>query len=84
LNWISGKAPQEPATVKAKIRHKAKEAEAILSPRRCERERSEGERIFDVCFGEPQKAVTPGQAVVFYNVDEVLGGGIIDSTEIGV
>jgi len=81
-NWISGKAPQEPVTVKAKIRYKSKEAEAVLSPpRHCEPERSEGEAIFDVCFTHPQKAVTPGQAIVFYNVDEVLGGGIIDSVE---
>jgi len=80
LDWISGKAPQEPVTAKARIRYKSKEAEAILSPpRHCEPEQSEGEAIFDVHFTQPQKAVTPGQAIVFYNVDEVLGGGIIDS-----
>jgi tRNA-specific 2-thiouridylase len=111
LNWISGKAPREPLTVKAKIRYKSKEAEAILFPPRhcepdpfalchsepfatCHSERSEesrdaqgrlraGEAISDVHFAQPQKAVTPGQAVVFYNNDEVLGGGIIASAEIG-
>jgi tRNA-specific 2-thiouridylase len=78
VNWISGKAPREPVSVKAKIRYKSKEAEATLCPpRHCEPEQSEGEAIFDVCFTQPQKAVTPGQAIVFYNVDEVLGGGII-------
>jgi tRNA-specific 2-thiouridylase len=78
LSWISGKAPREPITAQAKIRYKSKEAEAILfPPRHCEPERSEGEAISDVCFTQPQKAVTPGQAIVFYNVDEVLGGGII-------
>jgi len=78
LTWVSGKAPREPLKAKAKIRYKAKEAEAILfPPRHCEPERSECEAISDVCFVQPQKAVTPGQAVVFYNMDEVLGGGII-------
>jgi tRNA-specific 2-thiouridylase len=72
LNWISGKAPREPITVKAKIRYKSKEAEAILFFR---------DDSVDVHFTQPQKAVTPGQAIVFYNADEVLGGGIIYQTE---
>ena len=74
LNWISGTAPRAPATVKAKIRYKSKEAEAILFSR---------DDSVDVHFTQPQKAVTPGQAIVFYNADEVLGGGIIDSVETG-
>jgi tRNA-specific 2-thiouridylase len=73
LNWISGKAPREPITVTAKIRYKSKEAEAIVFS---------GNGSVDVHFAQPQKAVTPGQAIVFYNIDEVLGGGIIDSVEI--
>jgi tRNA-specific 2-thiouridylase len=68
LNWISGKAPRESVAAKAKIRYKAKEAEADLSFRN---------GSVDVNFAQPQKAVTPGQAIVFYNMDEVLGGGII-------
>jgi len=68
LNWISGKAPREPITARAKIRYKAKEAEAGLFFRN---------DSVDVHFTQPQKAVTPGQAIVFYNLDEVLGGGII-------
>jgi len=72
LNWISGKAPREPITVTAKIRYKSKEAEASLFFRN---------DSVDVHFSQPQKAVTPGQAVVFYNIDEVLGGGIISQTE---
>jgi len=83
LNWISGKAPREPVTAKARIRYKSKEAEAILfPPRHCEPERSEGEAISDVHFAQPQKAVTPGQAIVFYNMDEVLGGGTISNVKI--
>jgi len=82
LNWISGKAPQEPITVTAKIRYKSKEAEAtVFPPRGCESRCNRDETICDVRFAEPQKAVTPGQAVVFYNGDEVLGGGIIHQTQ---
>ena len=72
LNWISGKIPRESITARAKIRYKSKETEATLSFRN---------DSVDVHFAQPQKAVTPGQAIVFYNVDEVLGGGIIDSVE---
>jgi tRNA-specific 2-thiouridylase len=72
LNWIAGKAPREPITAKAKIRYKSKEAEAILFFRN---------DSVDVHFTQPQKAVTPGQAIVFYNAGEVLGGGIIHQTE---
>jgi tRNA-specific 2-thiouridylase len=72
LNWISGKAPREPITVTARVRYKSKEAEAILSPH---------DSSVDVCFSQPQKAITPGQAIVFYNAGGVLGGGIICQTE---
>jgi tRNA-specific 2-thiouridylase len=72
LSWISGKVPREPITARAKIRYKSKEAEAILFPR---------DDSMDVHFTQPQKAVTPGQAVVFYNAGEVLGGGIIYQME---
>jgi tRNA-specific 2-thiouridylase len=68
LNWISGKAPREPVTVTAKMRYKSKGAEAILFFRN---------DAVEIHFAQPQKAVTPGQAIVFYNIDEVLGGGII-------
>jgi len=68
LNWISGKVPREPIKARAKIRYKSKEAEVTLSFRN---------DSVDVHFAQPQKAITPGQAVVFYNVDEILGGGII-------
>jgi tRNA-specific 2-thiouridylase len=72
LNWILGEAPRESVAAKARIRYKSKEAEADLSVR---------SDSVDVHFAQPQKAVTPGQAIVFYNMDEVLGGGIIHKTE---
>ncbi len=73
LNWISGTTPRDRVTVRAKIRYKSREAEATLFFRN---------DSVDVRFAQPQKAVTPGQAVVFYNGDEVLGGGVIDSADI--
>jgi tRNA-specific 2-thiouridylase len=72
LSWISGKMPREPITARAKIRYKSKEAEATVSFRN---------GSADVHFTQPQKAVTLGQAIVFYNIDEVLGGGIIESSQ---
>jgi len=72
LNWISGKAPRQPITAQARIRYKAKEAEASLFFRN---------DSVNVNFAQPQKAVTPGQAIVFYNMDEVLGGGIIEQMQ---
>jgi tRNA-specific 2-thiouridylase len=51
--------------ITAKIRYNASEAQATLTP--------DGK----VKFHEPQRAVTPGQSVVFYQGEEVLGGGLI-------
>jgi len=69
VSYVSGEAPQEPCNVTAKIRYKSPEAKAMLYP--------QGEKA-RLVFEEPQRAITPGQAVVFYQEDVVLGGGIID------
>jgi len=74
LNWISGKVPGGPVRAGARIRYRSREAEATLFL---------NDDALDVHFKQPQKAVTPGQAVVFYNMDEVLGGGTIESAERG-
>jgi tRNA-specific 2-thiouridylase len=55
--------------VRVKIRHRHEPAWATLEPG------SEGEAL--ATFDEPQRAVTPGQAAVFYDGDEVVGGGWI-------
>ncbi len=69
LSWVSGKAPQEPINITAKIRYQSPEAAAEL---RLDNETAE------VNFHQPQKAIALGQAVVFYQGDTVLGGGIIE------
>jgi len=68
LSWISGEAPEEPVNITAKIRYKAPEVAARLHPR---------DGVVEVSFHQPQRAIAPGQAIVFYQGDTVLGGGII-------
>lgn len=70
LNWVSIGEPQEELMVEAKIRYAAKPAAATI--RSISRDRVE------VKFVEPQRAITPGQAVVFYQNEWLLGGGIIE------
>ena len=69
LNWISIPELKEPMRVKAKIRHRHEPAWATLEPA------APGE--VTAHFDEPQRAVTPGQSAVFYDGDEVVGGGWI-------
>ena len=70
VNWIAGQAPAGSIRVTAKTRYSQTEAEATVTP-------LEGQRI-EVVFDRPQRAVTAGQAVVLYNGDQVLGGGVIE------
>lgn len=71
LNWISmaGLAEGEELRVTAKIRHRHTPAPATLI--------GAGEDRVRAVFDEPQRAITPGQAAVFYQQDEVVGGGWI-------
>jgi tRNA-specific 2-thiouridylase len=70
VHFVSGKPPAEPLEVTAKIRYRAPAARATLT---C----TDGnEAILD--FAEPQLAIAPGQGVVFYEGERVLGGGIIE------
>ena len=68
VSYVSGSPPTGPVEVTAKFRYKSPEVEAALYP--------DGGSAM-VRFARPQRALTPGQAVVFYNGDEVLGGGVI-------
>jgi len=69
LSWVSGKAPAGLISITAKVRYRAPEvaAELYINDRA------------EVRFVEPQQAIAPGQSVVFYQGEVVLGGGIIDA-----
>ncbi|MDI6869991.1 MAG: tRNA 2-thiouridine(34) synthase MnmA [Bacillota bacterium] len=69
VNWVSIPPPPAPLNAAVKIRYRIPPAPAELLP--------EGEERVRVRFHKPQPAVTPGQAVVFYHDDLVLGGGTI-------
>ena len=70
VNWIAGTPPASGARVTAQIRYRHKEAPASITP-------VDNGRV-QVKFDEPQIAVAPGQAVVFYDGEVVVGGGWID------
>ena len=73
LNWIAVEELKQPIEVGAKIRNLHTEAEARIVP-------LSQDRVY-VKFREPQMAITPGQAVVFYNGDVVIGAGTIEKTK---
>ncbi len=73
LHWVSGHAPGMPLRCTAKVRYRQPDQPATLTPR--------GDGTCQVLFDQPQRAVTPGQSVVFYQGEECLGGGIIESLE---
>jgi tRNA-specific 2-thiouridylase len=70
ISWISGQKPKFPLKVKAKIRYRHEPALARVV--------SLGSHL-QVVFAQPQRAITPGQSVVFYQGEEMLGGGVIVS-----
>ena len=70
VNWVSGAPPDGSGRLTARIRHRHPDAPAQIEPL--------AEDRVAVRFDEPQRAVAPGQAVVFYDGDTVLGGGWID------
>lgn len=69
LNWISIPELTEPIICKAKTRYRMQEQPCVVYPE------PDG-RVY-VEFNEPQRAITPGQRVVFYDGDIVIGGGVI-------
>jgi tRNA-specific 2-thiouridylase len=70
VNWVSGQPCANWTSVSAQIRHRH-----VAAPARV---RATDAAKAEVVFDEPQSAITPGQAVVFYSNDVVLGGGWID------
>jgi tRNA-specific 2-thiouridylase len=70
VNWIAGRAPAAPIRATAQIRHRHREAAATITAQ-------DDDRV-EVEFDAPQSAVAPGQALVMYDGDVVLGGGWIE------
>ena len=73
LNWIAIEELRKPTEVRAKIRQAHQEAEATVTPISEDKAHAK--------FREPQMAITPGQAVVFYQGEVVLGSGTIERTK---
>ncbi|UCE20561.1 MAG: tRNA 2-thiouridine(34) synthase MnmA [Gemmatimonadota bacterium] len=71
LNWIAIPHLKEPLRCTAKIRYRHHPAKTLVNPIIDDR--------ISLHFDEPQRAITPGQSVVLYNGDVVIGGGIIDN-----
>lgn len=73
VNWIGIPAPTKPFRSKVKIRYGHQEFPATVTPL--------VNNKIKVIFDQPQKAITPGQAVVFYQRELVLGSGFIKSSK---
>ncbi|HEV8590769.1 MAG TPA: tRNA 2-thiouridine(34) synthase MnmA, partial [Pyrinomonadaceae bacterium] len=69
VNWVAFATPSEPVRAEVKVRYRHDPSMAIVHPLPDARAR--------IVFDEPQRAITPGQATIFYNGDEVVGGGWI-------
>lgn len=70
IHWISAQMPAMPYQCTAKTRYRQADQQCEI------RQTATG---FDVHFSDPQRAITPGQSVVFYDADVCLGGGIIEA-----
>lgn len=73
LHWVSGKAPKSGSKLKAKTRYRQPDQDCTIE--------FNDTRTVRVNFDEQQRAVTPGQSVVFYDGEICLGGGIIQSVD---
>jgi tRNA-specific 2-thiouridylase len=75
VNWVAIHKPSRPVRAEVRVRYRHIPAAATITPLPDDRDG----RV-QVIFDEPQRAITPGQATVFYRRDEVVGGGWITKT----
>jgi len=73
MHWVAGKAPELPLNCRAKTRYRQADQACTLE--------QTGDQRYAVTFEQAQRAVTPGQSVVFYQGDICLGGGIIEQIQ---
>jgi tRNA-specific 2-thiouridylase len=71
-SWVAGTAPSDHFRCTARTRYRQSDQACVVSVR------DDG---LEVCFDEPQRAVTPGQSVVLYDGDACLGGAVIAATD---
>ena len=74
IYWVADEAPPLPLACAAKVRYRQADQACTLS-------RSD-DAGYQIQFEHPQRAITPGQSVVFYQGERCLGGGVIESTGI--
>ncbi len=72
IYWVNPVELERPRRLRAKVRYRQSDQDCVLE------KTAEGYRAV---FDEPQRAVTPGQSVVFYDGDVCLGGGVIETAE---
>jgi len=73
IHWVSGEAPPLPFSCSAKVRYRQQDQTCVITTID-----SDGNATVD--FQQPQRAVTPGQSIVFYQDEVCLGGAVIDTT----
>lgn len=74
INWISGQAPDFPLSCQAKIRYRQPDQTCTVQ--------IDDKGLLTVDFEQPQRAITPGQSVVFYDNDVCLGGAVIEDSDL--
>jgi tRNA-specific 2-thiouridylase len=79
LNWIAIPELTNPMRVHAKIRQQHRESEALISLVKAKGDKTSELNVDNVLvkFKEAQRAISPGQTIVFYDSDIVVGGGLI-------